>query len=174
MLIPDTRKMVSILLSMPVVRFSVLPLFIGAWASCAYAQSTPCPQGMIPRPGRCYSPTEDMTIESPPEYEDRYGVIAFQDLAFGNAATASIGERSIERAKEIALRECGEGCRIVYEVRNQCMAAAQGKGRNAPVGFGASKWVEKAAKSALKQCKKNGGVECSVQHQSCSYAQRVR
>lgn len=166
--------MASSSLSKSVVRFSVFAIFMGGFTTIAYAQSSPCPPGMIPGPGRCYSPTEDMTIESPPEYEDRYGVIAFQDLAFGNAATASIGERSIERAKEIALRECGEGCRIVYEVRNQCMAAAQGKGRNAPVGFGASKWVEKAAKSALKQCKKNGGVECSVQHQSCSYAQRVR
>lgn len=140
----------------------------------ALAQSSPCPVGMIPGQGGCYSPTEEMDSEPAPVYQDRFGAIAFQDDAFGNSAGASYGADSIEQAKSIALGKCGDHCEIVYVVRNQCMAAVQGTGEIAPVGLGASTSLERATKRALKQCRKRGGVDCSINHQSCSYAQRVR
>ena len=109
-----------------------------------------------------------------PVYKDRFGAIAFQDDAFGNSARASYGAESEDEAKWIALRKCGDHCKIVYVVRNQCMAAAEGIGEFGQAGFGASTSLERATKRALKQCRENGGVDCSIKHQSCSYPQRIK
>ncbi|QIK81455.1 DUF4189 domain-containing protein [Lysobacter sp. HDW10] len=113
-------------------------------------------------------------MEPAPSYEDRFGAIAFQDDAFGNAASASSGAESEEQAKAIALGKCGDHCKIVYVVRNQCMAAAEGIGEFGQAGLGASTSLTRAIQRALKQCRKNGGVDCSIKHQSCSYPQRVK
>ena len=164
----------SIFLGNVIVRLAVLAMCLIGFPICVHAQSNPCPPGMIPGQGGCYSPTEVLYLESTPVYEDRFGAIAFQDDAFGNRARASYGAESEEQAKGIALEKCGDHCKIVYVIRNQCMAVAEGVGKLAPVELTASTSMERAVKRALKQCRKNGGVDCSIKHQSCSYAQRVR
>ena len=166
--------MKSIYLGNTVVRLAVLAMCMGGSTNCANAQSNPCPLGMIPGQGGCYSPTEDLHPAPTPIYENRFGAIAFQDDAFGNRARASYGAENEEQAKGIALEKCGDHCKIVYVIRNQCMAVAEGVGKLAPVELTASTSMERAVKRALKQCRKNGGVDCSIKHQSCSYAQRVR
>lgn len=155
-------------------------LLCGSYA--AYGQQppgsgSPCPAGMIPGEGGCFSPTDDSRFgqsSSAPAYtgplwQDRYGAIAL-DSATGSIGWTS-GAKSKKEAYRAAIADCGGGgCKIQAEGRNTCLAAAWGGAG----GFAADSNQQKAETIALNNCKEFGGKNCKVQYSACSLPVRVR
>ncbi len=123
----------------------------------AYAQQppnggSPCPTGMIPGYGKCYSPS-DPELYGPSEQRQRntrpsdtanrgdgwlryetgkwsesYGAFADNGKGVAGAGGRSEDSTSAQAARNEALRDCGQqDCKIRIEVRNGCWAAAYGK-----------------------------------------------
>lgn len=134
------------------------PVLVLMWIPVlAYAQQppnngSPCPPGMIPGYGRCYSPT-DPDRYGPNEQQQRrarpngtanrgdgwipyetgkwtesYGAYADNGKGEKGAGGRSEDSQSAQAARNEALRDCGQqDCQIRIEVRNGCWAVAYGK-----------------------------------------------
>jgi len=123
----------------------------------AYAQQppnsgSPCPPGMIPGYGKCYSPS-DPDLYGPNEQRQRsarpngaanhgdgwlryetgkwtesFGALADDGRGVKGSSGRSEDSTSAQAARKEALRDCGkQDCQIRIEVRNGCWAVAYGK-----------------------------------------------
>lgn len=138
------------------------------------SNGSPCPTGMIPGYGRCYSPTDpelngQMVKPASPLWQDRFGAIAL-DVDTGSIGWVS-GARSRREAANAAIADCGGGgCEVHMEGRNTCLAVASG-GRT---GFARDVNVKVAEASAVEACRSLGGTTCEIRYSACSLPVRIR
>lgn len=94
---------------------------------------------------------------------DTYAAIAFSQVNGLSGSWHRAGSR--EQAEEGALQECGESCRIVVWVRDQCAVLAVGDGNG--YGYSYSTDGDQAVNAALGYC---GGrtSNCEVRVMICS------
>ena len=156
----------------------VFLVVLGCCSYFAYGQQppgngSPCPAGMIPGYGKCYSPT-DPELDQPsdessgPIWQDRFGAFAV-DPTTGSYGYAS-GISSKKGAFKAAIADCGGGgCAVTSWVRNGCLAAASG-GISSYVARADLKQAEAAA---LERCSRNG-VACRIEYSACSLPVRIR
>lgn len=140
---------------------------------------SPCPPGMIPGYGTCYSPSDpDRDGQSTqnvrrigPRWQDRFGAIAV-DSKTGSAGWMS-NARSKQDAYKGAIDDCGGGgCEVRIQVRNGCVAAAWGGGISS---YAAKASLQEAEAVAMGKCKNNGtGAVCKLQYSACSLPVRVQ
>ena len=139
-------------------------------ALCAYGYNPNCggnAGGYTPPQVR----VEHITINHPP----KFGALAYSTKKA--ILTGAINQNSQSEAARIALKSCrqesgSKDCQIFAEVRNGCVAAAEGRlGRN---GFittpAASATAEETEAKALALCKAKGAKDCKViAHAGCSF-----
>ena len=138
-------------------------------ALCAYGYNPNCGGN-----AGGYTPqvrVEHITINHPP----KFGALAYstKKAIFAGA----INQNSQSEAEREALKSCRQAsgskdCKVVAEVRNGCVAAAEGRlGRN---GFittpAASATAEETEAKALALCKAEGAKDCKIlAYAGCSF-----
>ncbi|WP_455029442.1 DUF4189 domain-containing protein [Neisseria sp.] len=139
-------------------------------ALCAYGYNPNCggnAGGYTPPQVR----VEHITINYPP----KFGALAYSTKKAIFAGT--INQNSQSEAEREALKSCRQAsgskdCKVVAEVRNGCVAAAEGRlGRN---GFittpAASATAEETEAKALALCKAKGAKDCKIlAYAGCSF-----
>lgn len=139
---------------------------------------SPCPSGMIPGEGGCFSPTDDSrsgqgsstSAYTGPLWQDRYGAIAESESTVAAGVAQNLSSK--RAARKAALQDCGKSdCKIKLEVRNSCLATAWGGGVS---GYATKTDLRAAEAVAIDSCVGNGGSDCKVQYSACSLPLRVR
>ncbi|MBS0215811.1 MAG: DUF4189 domain-containing protein [Proteobacteria bacterium] len=161
----------------------ILMLLLACSSFAAHGQQppnsgSPCPPGMIPGYGTCYSPSDSDRYSNQPQspvrsgalWQDRFGAIA-SDSKTGSIGWAS-NARSKKEAHKAAVEDCGGGgCQVKADGRNTCLAEAWGGGVS---GYGTGINLQRAEEDALSNCKSGGGSACKIDYSACSLPVRVR
>ena len=138
-------------------------------ALCAYGHNPNCGGN-----AGGYTPqvrVEHITINYPP----KFGALAHSSKKA--IIAGSVNQNSQSEAAQVALKSCrqesgSKDCKIFAEVRNGCVAAAEGRlDRN---GFittpAASATAEETEAKALALCKAKGAKDCKIiAHAGCSF-----
>ncbi len=97
-----------------------------------------------------------------------WGALAI-DSNQGSAYGLSYDQPNARAADAWALKECGQGCRVVKNFINGCgaYAADQAPGGTA-YGWGTASTEGEAKSIALDNCRRYGGTECIVRVWSCN------
>ena len=103
-----------------------------------------------------------------PSYAYSYGSLAI-DSNQGSKWGYSYDYDTKRAAEARALKECGEGCRIVKSFESGCgaYAAAQESGGTA-YGWGTAPTKKQSQATAMKYCKQYGGTDCIIRVWSCN------
>ena len=125
-----------------------------------------CQYGYNPNCGsrtqyREQQPTEIINIKVP----SKYGAWAINPKT--GISADSINAPSLEIAKEGAIKACEEGgnapCKVLFWVRNGCLAVAHGiKGNRSRVYSGDSEHRYRSEAEALKRCRADGVPTCKI------------
>jgi hypothetical protein len=94
---------------------------------------------------------------------DTYAAIAFSQVNGASGSWHRAGTRA--QAEEGALQQCGESCRVIVWVRNQCAVLAVGDGYG--YGFSYSTDGDQAVRTALEKCDQETS-SCELNVMICS------
>ena len=139
---------------------------------------SPCPPGMVPGYGTCYSPSDPARYGGEPQapslagplWQDRFGAFAV-DSTTGSYGYAS-GVSNKKAAFKAAIDDCGGGgCEVVSWARNGCLVAVSGGSSSYAVRAD----LKQAETAAMDRCSKNGADSaCKIIYSACSLPVRVR
>ena len=140
---------------------------------------SPCPPGMIPGEGGCFSPTDESRLGSGaqtptyrgPLWQDRFGAIANSPTSTAGGVAQNM--KSARAARKKALSDCGaRDCEVRIEGRNSCLATAWGGGMSS---FAAKPTQQEAEIAVMDDCRKNKtGAVCTLDYSACSLPVRIR
>lgn len=102
-----------------------------------------------------------------PQAAFAFGAIAISS-EHGGVTGWSHDYGSKDRAEEVALQECGPGCRVVLDFWNGCGAyAVDAEAGSTVYGWGTGSTRRAAERKAIAGCEDNDGDQCVIKVWAC-------
>jgi hypothetical protein len=144
--------------------------FVHSQQNCEWRPEGPLgPAWYQPGGGVACNNNTPQSVAPPVRWATRWGAIAVntQTGALGSGA----GRQTRGYAKQAALANCGDGCKIELTYRNQCAALASGERFHASASAAT---IEEASQLAMKECGKGGVRDCEITYSECSLPERIQ